>query len=254
MPGKFQVVIADDDVGFCQQLAAAIAQTEQLELAMVVHDGEAALAAVRRSCPDVLVLDVVMPNLDGLGVLENLQHAAARPRILMLSAFGNEALVARALALGADYYIMKPFDMPTLMCRIAQLAQPQNIVGAFRVEQRRQRLEHEVAKHITRLGVPPHFKGYTYLREAIALVVDDVSLLERVTKALYPAIAARCHTSPNKVERAIRHAVETTCTKGNIHLIEELFAYTIDIEKGKPTNASFIARLADQVRMEMRAG
>ncbi|MFA7175386.1 MAG: sporulation initiation factor Spo0A C-terminal domain-containing protein, partial [Kiritimatiellia bacterium] len=149
---------------------------------------------------------------------------------------------------------MKPFDMPTLIFRLRQLAQPQIVPISFHIEQHRQNLEKEVIKQMSMLGVPAHYKGFIYLREAIVMAVENSAIMDRMTKGLYPAIADKCNTSSHQVERAIRHAVEATWTKGNLKMIDELFAYTVDMEKGKPTNSSFIARLADQVRVKNRAG
>ena len=218
-----------------------------------MHDGFAALDAVRLHKPDILILDHVMPNLDGLGVLEALQGKPDRPKVVMLTAFGQESLVQRAADLGADYYIMKPFDIPTLVQRVRQVADPGRAKVQFQHEKRRQEVERKVTRELSLLGVPPHFKGYTYLKDAVTLVVLDPELLNAVTKELYPLVARMRETNPQTVERAIRHAIESTWVRGNLRFIEELFAYTVDAEKGKPTNSSFIARLADHVRMELMA-
>jgi two-component system response regulator (stage 0 sporulation protein A) len=256
MSGKLRIVVADDNSEFCQQFSAAVSKEAGLDLLSIVNDGAAAVSAVTRLHPDVLLLDMILPKLDGLAVLDALHALHPKPRILVLSAFGQESLVARTLELGADYYIMKPFDMSTLMFRLRQLAQPQIVPITFRIQQQRQNmekeLEKEVIKQMSMLGVPSHYKGFIYLREAIVMAVENSAIMDRMTKGLYPAIAAKCNTSPHQVERAIRHAVEATWTKGNLKMIDELFAYSVDVEKGKPTNSSFIARLADQVRMKVR--
>lgn len=254
MKRRFRVVIADDNKEFCSVLAEHIATTPELELVAIAYDGVSALEAVREHCPDLLVLDLIMPGLDGLGVLEALDGSERRPRVVMLTAFAQEPLIARALELGADYYIMKPFHMPTLVQRLRQLAGPQPTPLNLRTEHRRQQVEQEVTRHMIMLGVPPHYKGYPYLREAVTMVVEDGRLLTSVTKVLYPSIAERFDTSSYKVERAIRNAIESTWTRGNLELINQLFAHTVDLNKGKPTNSAFIARLADHVRMQMRVG
>ncbi len=250
---SIRIVIADDNVEFCEILREAVDSEEDMRCLACVHDGEAALAAIERHRPDLLILDHVMPNLDGLGVLEELYRAERRPRVLMLTAFGQESLIQRASSLGADYYIMKPFDIPTLLERVRQIADPGSVVSTFQQERRRQQIERHVAEQLSVLGVPPHFKGYTYLKDAVTLVALDPDLLGHVTTKLYPAVARMRKSTPEKVERAIRHAIESTWVRGNLDSIERMFSYCIDANKGKPTNSSFIARLADQVRMEMLA-
>lgn len=253
MVKTIRIVIADDNVEFCEILREAIDSEEDMTCLACVHDGEAALEAIAAHQPDLVILDHVMPNLDGLGVLEELYGSERRPRVLMLTAFGQESLIQRASNLGADYYIMKPFDIPTLLERVRQIADPASVASAFQQERKRQQIERHVAEQLSVLGVPPHFKGYTYLKDAVTLVALDPDLLGAVTTKLYPTVARMRKSSPEKVERAIRHAIESTWIRGNLDSIERLFSYTIDANKGKPTNSSFIARLADHVRMEMLA-
>lgn len=253
MSGDIRVVIADDNQEFCELLAQAINAENDMMCVACAHDGEKAIQAVRETAPDVLILDHVMPNLDGLGVLERLKGMEPRPRIVMLTAFGQESLIQRAGELGADYYLMKPFDVPTLILRIRQLVDPESALLSFQGEQRRRQVERKVTRQLSALGVPPHFKGYLYLKEAVILVVENPDLLGAVTTRLYPLVAQAYKTTPPKVERAIRHAIESTWMRGNLDSIEELFAHTVDAEKGKPTNSSFIARLADHVRMDLLA-
>jgi len=157
-----RILLADDNVEFCEILREAIDAQEDMECIACVHDGEAALAAIREHSPDLIILDHVMPNLDGLGVLEAIRGAEHRPKVLMLTAFGHENLIQRASNLGADYYIMKPFDIPTLIVRVRQIADPASAAATFQQERRRQLIEKQVAKQLSTLGVPPHFKGYMY--------------------------------------------------------------------------------------------
>lgn len=254
MSQLIRTVVADDNAEFNSVLCQAVDSEPDLLCVRRVYDGRAAIEAVQDVEPDLLILDHVMPQLDGLGVLEKLRHMTIRPKkILMLTAFGHETLVQKAAELGADYFIMKPFDIPTLIQRIRQLFDPHYGREAFHFEQRRQLIEREVAHQLSSLGVPPHFKGYNYLKDAITMVVLDPGLLGAVTKELYPMVANLRNTSPHQVERAIRHAIESTWTRGNLANIDQLFAYTVDAEKGKPTNSSFIARLADHIRMEVMA-
>lgn len=248
-----RVVMADDNPSYCEVLRVSAKSEGDIAFLRTVADGESALKACEELQPDVLILDLVMPKLDGVGVLEALRRQRKRPKVLVLTACGQEHYIQQALAHGADYYVVKPFDIPTLFRRIRQLVREKPFAPLPPSTRRRGYVEQEVARLITQLGVPPHYKGYAYLKEAISLVVNDAQLVTHMTKSLYPSVAARFNTSPDKVERAIRHAIETTWMKGNMDSIHDLFAYSIDVNKGKPTNSMFIARLADHVRVHLRA-
>jgi two-component system response regulator (stage 0 sporulation protein A) len=199
-----------------------------------------------------------MPHLDGIGVLERLNVSRLkRPKIIILTAFGQENITQKAVELGADYYVLKPFNMEVLLSRIRQLAgtltvqRPTNMVQVQTVKA--QPIDVEVTNIIREIGIPAHIKGYQYLRDAIMMIVEEIDLLGAVTKVLYPMIAEKYSTTPSRVERAIRHAIEVAWGRGNVEMINKIFGYTINTEKGKPTNSEFMAMIADKLRMEMRA-
>ncbi|MBC7347901.1 MAG: sporulation transcription factor Spo0A, partial [Clostridia bacterium] len=200
-----------------------------------------------------VLLDIIMPHLDGLAVLERLQAVppGQRPRIIVVTTVGNEVTTKRSLQLGADYYILKPFDLEVLGARIRQLADGTPITSSG--AGRGRNLDLEVTKIIHQVGVPAHIKGYQYLREAILMVVEEMSLLGAVTKELYPSIARKYNTTPSRVERAIRHAIELAWDRGNIEVINRFFGYTVHMDRGKPTNSEFIAMIADKLRLENKA-
>ncbi|MNZ42913.1 Stage 0 sporulation protein A [compost metagenome] len=203
-----------------------------------------------------------MPHLDGLGVLERLRdiNLSPQPKIIMLTAFGQENITQRAVQLGASYYILKPFDMEVLANRIRQLVGVQTTTtsssqSAFAKSNvvplgKGKNLDANITSIIHEIGVPAHIKGYQYLREAITMVYNNIEILGAITKTLYPAIAEKFKTTPSRVERAIRHAIEVAWTRGNIDSISHLFGYTINISKSKPTNSEFIAMVADKLRIE----
>jgi two-component system response regulator (stage 0 sporulation protein A) len=231
-----------------------------MEVIGVAHHGGEVLELLKEKVPDVLVLDIIMPHLDGLGVLEQLQvmNIHPLPKIVMLTAFGQEDVTQRAVELGASYYILKPFDMDVLAQRIRQMKIPTTTAPRLpkatvtASAHRANNLDASITNVIHEIGVPAHIKGYLYLREAITMVYNEVDLLGAITKTLYPRIAERYNTTPSRVERAIRHAIEVAWSRGNMDSIRNLFGYTINVTKAKPTNSEFIAMVADKLRIEHR--
>jgi two-component system response regulator (stage 0 sporulation protein A) len=194
-----------------------------------------------------------MPHLDGIGVLEKLAVGLGntRPKVIILTAFGQEAFTQRAMELGADYYILKPFDFSVLTTRIRQLSDGLN-VPQYISSAKPRNLDMAVTNIIHEMGVPAHIKGYHYLRDAILKVISEINLLGAVTKELYPLIAQKYQTTPSRVERAIRHAIELAWDRGNVEMMTKYFGYTINLERGKPTNSEFIAMVADKLRIESK--
>jgi two-component system response regulator (stage 0 sporulation protein A) len=262
-----RVLLADDNRDFVEILREYINTQEDMVLCGIAYNGNDALDIIRKEEPDVVVLDIIMPHLDGLGVMEKLGNVLKKPRVIILTSFGQENMTQRAVQLGADYYILKPFDLDTLGKRIRQLVGNSEISTTFTpisksviqsdstnyVEKSSNKptkiVEVEVTKMIQQMGVPAHVKGYQYLRDAIVSVINDVSLLGAVTKELYPMISKKYNTTPSRVERAIRHAIELAWDRGNIEFMNKFFGYTINVDRGKPTNSEFIAMVADKLRI-----
>lgn len=248
-----KVAVAEDHREFATIVQDYLLQQPDIELVGLAHDGEEILRIIEEKQPDVVVLDIVMPLLDGIGVLERLKDSSMkRPKIVMLTALSQDAIAQRVLELGADYYIIKPFDMDVLVTRIKQLAgifQRPNIPVPIKAPP----VDVEVTTIIREVGIPAHIKGYQYLREAITMMVAEIDLLGAVTKELYPKVAARYSTTPSRVERAIRHSIEVAWTRGNTETMNQLFGYTNKNHKERPTNSEFMALIADKLRMKLRA-
>lgn len=247
---KISIMIADDNKEFCEILQDSLGRTEDFMVAGVAYDGHQALRMIREREPDIVLLDIIMPHLDGIGVLERMGEVglSRRPKVIVISTLGQEAMTQRSVQLGADYYILKPFDLNILQTRIRQLINGRPEESSTTTRHRN--LDAEVTGIMHQIGVPAHVKGYQYLREAILLVVDDMGLLGAVTKELYPMIATRYDTTASRVERAIRHAIELAWDRGNMDFINKLFGYTVKMDRGKPTNSEFIAIIADKLRIE----
>lgn len=248
-----RLVVIDSNASFCRAIQEEARHAGDIDVVAVAHDGERGFQLISQHKPQAVVLELFVPVVDGFGVLErlNADPTLIRPRVLMTTVAAHEHLLSQALLLGADYCVIKPFDIRTLLDRVRQLVRPGAASGPDRDEQQQAILK-EITRRLAELGVPPHFKGYQYLRDAISIVVQDMAMLSGVTKYLYPTIARRHGSSPQRVERAIRNAIEVTMTRGNLEEIQRVFGYAVDAGKGKPSNSSFIARLADQVRLDVR--
>ena len=274
MKDKINVLIADDNQDFSHTLSAYINSQEDMQISGMAKDGNEAVDIINTTNPDVVLLDVIMPHLDGLGVLEkvNTMNKEKRPMCIMLSAVGQDKITQKAISLGAEYYVVKPFDIELLIKRIREIrhfrptqeistsasfymkeVKPQYIdISASNVS-KEDNLEALVTNVIHEVGVPAHIKGYQYLREAIIMVVNDIDVINQITKSLYPKIAYKFHTTPSRVERAIRHAIEVAWGRGQQEVVENIFGYTISAAKGKPTNSEFIAMIADKLRLELKS-
>ena len=249
---KCKIVLGDVSEEFRHLLAEAIHGEADMEVVGQTGDGAALLEQVRGGGVDVIVMDLVLSGKDGLTVLQELGEV--RPRVLVLSSFSGSALAEQAAAKGADYLMLKPCHVPTLLERVRQLASERGKLRSMREEQDDQSLERQVTAIIHEIGVPAHIKGYQYLREAIRLAVEDMEVINAVTKVLYPEVAKRFATTPSRVERAIRHAIEVAWDRGDLETLQKYFGYTVNGAKGKPTNSEFIAMIADRISLGMKNG
>lgn len=260
---KWDVAIADDNARAASLLERIVSQDEQLRVVGTAEDGEEICEIIRRKQPDIVLLDMIMPRVDGLTVMERVRRDRTlkkRPAFIVISAVGQGRITENAFELGADYYIMKPFENDQVISRIKHVGR-QHARGRSRAdavsdacgrEEQRQSMECCVTQMIHEIGVPAHLCGYGYLRDAILFAAQDAEMMHSVTKVLYPAIARKYGTTALRVERAIRHAIELAWERGRKETIDALFGYTVDSAKGRPTNSEFIALLADRLRLEYR--
>ena len=265
MSDKIKVLIADDNTEFGEIVCEYLADQPDIEVVGLAEDGVKAIEMIQEHHPDITILDIIMPHLDGLGVLEKTISMENRPLFIILSAVGQDKITQQALALGAQYYIVKPFDMDILVDRLRQLKNGDNpaiirqsfpkrpTASLFNNAPKPTKIEAQVTQIMREVGVPAHIKGYQYIRDAVIMVIKDIELISSVTKRLYPELAKQYSTTPSRVERAIRHAIEVAWTRGQVETINDLFGYTINTKKGKPTNSEFIAMIADKLRLEQLA-
>ena len=271
MKEKITVLIADDNPDFAMTLVSYLEKEQDMEVIGIAKDGREACDMIINTQPDVVLLDVIMPYLDGLGVLEKISVAnmSKKPICIMLSAVGQAKITQQAINLGAEYYVVKPFDIELLIKRIRDIKnyRPAPSQNAFvnreikvpyieisdESKKDEDNLEALVTNIIHELGVPAHIKGYQYLREAIMMVINDIDIINQITKQLYPEIAKKFKTTPSRVERAIRHAIEVAWGRGEQSAVENIFGYTVSAAKGKPTNSEFIAMISDKLRLELKS-
>ncbi len=247
-----KIIFADDNRSFCLALQDYFNNQPDFEVCGIAFDGKDAVELIRETQPDIIVLDMIMPYLDAIDVLDALPNLnlPKKPKAIILSAVGQENMTKRAVDSGAVHYILKPLELPVLLRRIRQVANETQTTSEGPILYNNKRnIDVEVTRIIHQMGVPAHVKGYQYLRDAIILVVGEVNLMGAVTKELYPLIAEKYDTTASRVERAIRHAIELAWDRGNVEMMNSYFGYTIDIERGKPTNSEFIAMVADNLRI-----
>lgn len=267
------VVIVDDNPMILNTLDEVISSEAGLSVIGRADNGKDAIDMIKDTQPDVVLLDLVMPQMDGITVVENIKKKTSmlkNPAFIILSAVGGEQMTEEAFQAGANYFLMKPFDKDILVNKIRRIGKrpvrpvPGKVLEAplkaatpeeaamNREEYIKEHLETDITKMLHELGIPAHIKGYQYLRDAISMVVRDREMMEAVTKILYPEIAKKNYTSSSRVERAIRHAIEVAWGRGSLEVIDELFGYTISTGKGKPTNSEFIALIADKICLDYK--
>ena len=244
-----RVVVADAAEDFRRVLVEAIRAEEDLSVVGDTADGAELIEICRQQQVDVVVMDMVLATMDGVEVLGRMAEVAPRPKVLVLSSFAAGSLAELAAAGGADYFLLKPCKTASVVERLRQIA---TFSRGEEVENRGRSLEGTVTAIIHEIGVPAHIKGYQYLREAILIAVDDMDVINAVTKVLYPEVGKRYGTTASRVERAIRHAIEVAWDRGDLETLQKYFGYTVSNAKGKPTNSEFSAMIADRLQLQRK--
>ncbi len=261
---KISVAVVDDNEKIIDTICSTLEKDDEITVTCKAKNGEEAYDVIKKNRPDVVILDLIMPKMDGLSLMDKITKDGAMikpPFFIITSAISNEKVIQDAFGYGAGYYLLKPFETDMIADRVKgvrsyrkNLPENKKIVGAN--EDRKQFMERNIESDVTNIihdvGVPAHIKGYQYLREAIIMCVNDNEMLNSITKILYPSIAKKFQTTPSRVERAIRHAIEVAWNRGKMETIDDLFGYTINVEKGKPTNSEFIALISDKIRLEYK--
>lgn len=269
---KIRVLIVDDNKDFRELMETYINKTSDFEVVGTAEDGIEAIEKIVDLTPDVVTLDLIMPNLDGFGVLEKLQdiNFVKKPMIVVLSALGQDNLIRKSLSFGIEYYFVKPLDIGNLVNRIRQMidsnengyadayynSQYNETIGNMSPEKREEYIDNNIEIEVTTLlheaGVSPHMVGHRYLKEAIIYTIKSSKPFRSITRELYPAIAEKFSTTPQKVERAIRNCIEKGWLRTSHDTIDSLLGYTKNNSKSKPTNSEFIAMMSEKVRITQK--
>lgn len=261
MKNKTRILIVDDDKEFTNMLNTFLSTVEDFEVVGVAYNGKEAVDLIFNSQPDLVILDIIMPVLDGIGVMQRIKESELgnKPEILVLSSVSQIVMTKEAINLGASCFMLKPFELEVLAKRIRDIMLDSKSYESNTVSEsitkyianKNSNVEIEVTNAMHDIGIPAHIKGYQYLRDAIMCVMKDNEALIGVTKQLYPDIAKKYNTTASRVERSIRHAIEMAWDRGKVDTLQNMFGYTISVERGKPTNSEFIAMVADKLRLEM---
>lgn len=258
--GRLNVAIADDNFKMLNLLSEIVKSDSELELVGTANNGEDLYQIIKHKQPDVVLLDLIMPRMDGLSVMDAVnQDSTLRksPNFIVITAVGQENITEDAFRRGAKYYMMKPFNNESIIRRIKGIQTEytpvsREMTSAVMEENYQDQLEKYVTNMLHEIGIPAHIKGYHYLRDSILMAVEDMDVLNAITKVLYPSVAKKNQTTSSRVERAIRHAIEVAWSRGKLETIDELFGYTVNHGKGKPTNSECIALIADTIRLKFK--
>ena len=253
MEHQTTVLIADSSEEFCAGLTSALQRAEGFQVVGTASDGEQAIRLVNERKPEVLVLDLMLSKQDGLSVLKAMGSLDRKPVTLATSAFVTDYVSTAAANLGVRYLMLKPCDMAALVERLEEIRGGENLRSSAQRRPDKTSIETMVTNIIHEIGVPAHIKGYQYLREAIILAVNDMDVINAITKVLYPEVAKTFQTTPSRVERAIRHAIEVAWDRGDLDTLQRFFGYTVSNTKGKPTNSEFIALIADKLQLQLKS-
>lgn len=247
MDKRITVVLADANEEFRTALKQAVEATGEFDVVGCAADGLAAAQDLAQRKPQLLVMDLLLPGLDGFGVLEQAAKDKVQMKTVVVSALYRDQIVSQAMSRGVSFFMPKPCEMTSLLDQMRR-----TVNEGEESEDESQALEREVTAVIHEVGVPAHIKGYQYVREAIVIAVQDMDVINAVTKVLYPEVARRYSTTPSRVERAVRHAIEVVWDRGDLETLQRYFGYTVSNTKGKPTNSEFIAMIADRIRLQRK--
>lgn len=245
---KIKVLMIDDNKELIEAVKEYFKSSELIEISSTAYDGVSGLEKIENDIYDVIILDLIMPNKDGIYVLEQMKEKNLDKKIIVATSYNATEVIRQVSEFGVNYYILKPFDFIDLEKRILDLCNSKK--SSKNIDLHYNNLQISITKILHELGIPSHIKGYQYIRDGIGLVFENPEIIGGITKELYPELADKFDTTVSRVERAIRHAIEVSWNRGNWDLMEEIFGNSVDIDRAKPTNSEFIVTVADKLRLD----
>ena len=251
MEKMYRVLLANSSEDFSQKLRTVLQNTDRYAVAGIANDGLRAIELLKSTKPEILIVDTMLPQADGIAVLKAANALEKKPLFLVMADFMTEFISGLLLSQGVQYILLKPCTPAAVLERLEEMREALNHQKHYsRLETN---IESMVTSMIHEIGVPAHIKGYQYLREAIMIAVKDMEVINAITKVLYPQVAKAFGTTPSRVERAIRHAIEVAWDRGDLDTLQRFFGYTVSNTKGKPTNSEFIALIADKLQLQLKS-
>lgn len=246
---NINILMIDDNINLVKMVQEYFKKNDEIKISYEAHDGEEGIKVLtnNRDNIDLIILDLIMPNKDGMYVLSEMKKRGIDKKVIVVTSYNAQEVIREVSEYGACYYILKPFDLSVLEKRIKEVVSKKN---SDEIDFYASNLQVSITKMLHELGIPSHIKGYGYIREAVCIIFENPDVIGGITKELYPSLAEKFNTTVSRVERAIRHAVEVSWNRGNLDFMEELFGFSVDIDRAKPTNSEFIVTVADKLRLD----
>ena len=247
---RINILMIDDNINLIEMVKEYFKDNEEVNIAFEAHDGEEGIDEITKNKDkiDLIILDLIMPNKDGIYVLNEMKKRGINKKVIVATSYNAAEVIREVSEFGVNYYILKPFDLSDLEKRIYDITKKEN--NNKNIDFYTSNLQVAITKMLHELGIPSHIKGYQYIREAVNIIFENPSVIGGITKELYPELAKKFNTTTSRVERAIRHAIEVSWNRGNLDFMEEIFGYSVDIDKAKPTNSEFMVTIADKLRLD----
>lgn len=246
---KTNILMIDDNINLIEMVKEYFYGSSEVDICFEAHDGEEGIEVLEKNKDniDLIILDLIMPNRDGIFVLSEMKKRGINKKVIVATSYNAQEVIREVSEYGVSYYILKPFDLSILEKRIMELT---NKKESEEIDFYASNIQVSITKMLHELGIPSHIKGYGYIREAVSIIFENPDVIGGITKELYPALAKKFNTTVSRVERAIRHAIEVSWNRGNLDFMEELFGFSVDIDRAKPTNSEFIVTIADKLRLD----
>lgn len=247
---KTNILMIDDNKNLINMVKEYFKNNDNIEISFEAYDGEEGIKKIEeyKDKIDLLILDLIMPNKDGFYVLNEMKKRGINKKIIVATSYNASEVIREVSEYGVSYYVLKPFDLSILEKRINDIMN--KIPTSDNIDFYTSNIQVSITKMLHELGIPSHIKGYGYIREAVNIIFENPGIIGGITKELYPELAKKFNTTVSRVERAIRHAIEVSWNRGNLDFMEELFGYSVDIDKAKPTNSEFMVTIADKLRLD----